>query len=82
MSELAEREQVTTTNPVSNPFGAIANIFSALADFFGNPDVQRAGRKLLADLEIDDDFTPTLSPPVDILQLSSGPKTEPERGLE
>lgn len=67
-TDLAKRDEAETPNP----FGAVAKVFAALADFFGNPDVQRAGRKLLADLEIDDDFTPSLSPPVDIAQLGAG----------
>lgn len=67
----------------SNPFGAFAKIFSALAEFFSNPHVQEAGRKLFAELEDDDAPAlrpsrdpsrpfPTVVPPIDLLQLGAG----------
>jgi hypothetical protein len=67
------------TEDTANPFGAFAKVFSALAEFFGNPAVQQAGRKLFADLEVRDSI-PRLSPVGDSRPaLTAG---EPERMLE
>lgn len=64
--------------PETSPFAAFAKVFAALAQFFGDPEVQRAGRKLMIDLELDD-VTPSFSPTVDRAELGTG---EPERIIE